>query len=97
MKPINPGVRLNPRRCLSVLLALKMMMLYKSQYKSWIGLGPSLLVKYALFPFWTAISSDPDSVPQNLRCFYEERGRAKHSEVSTEHTRFLKSFGGLDY
>lgn len=96
MKPLNPGERLNPRRTLSVLLAVKLMMLYKSQYKTWVGLGPSLLVKYAFFPFWTAISSHPESIPHDLKCFYQERGRAKHSEVSKEHIRFVKSFGRLD-
>jgi hypothetical protein len=96
MKPTNPGEKLNPKRSLSLLLAIKLITLYKSQYKTWLGLGPILLVKYAFFPIYTANSSYLDSVPQDLKCFYQERGRSKYSEVSKEHIRFVKSFGKLD-
>ena len=95
MKPLNPGTSLNPRRCLTVLLAIKLMMLYKSQYKTWIGLGPILLFKYTFFPIRTAISPHLESASQDLKCFYQERGRADQSEVSREHTRIVKSFGRL--
>lgn len=92
LKPAAPLERIAFNRPLITLSAIRLMMIYKSQSKTWIGLAPGLLFKYAFFTYWE--SKCEESLPfQRLRnTFYETRGRAKQSDVLKSHQRFAADF-----
>jgi hypothetical protein len=60
------------------LLALKLIMSYKSQRLTWLGLGIQTVLKYAFISFKTS-----QSLPITFQspCFYEFRGRASQKTV----------------
>lgn len=65
-------------RLRTLLLALKIMVSYKTQRKTWLGLGPATL---GAFTFRNYESSKPAPVAEMHNCFYEFRGRANQGEV----------------
>lgn len=80
-------------RLLNVWVALRIILIYKSQFKTWIGLAPFILINYAFSTFWiTRVTSF--SEPKELgRCFYEFRDRATQREV-LEHFRRIRDLSG---
>lgn len=62
----------------TLVLALKLMGSYKTQRKTWLGLGPATL---GAFAFRKYRSSKPAPIDEVQPCFYEFRGRAKQGEV----------------
>jgi hypothetical protein len=62
-------------------LALKLILAYKTQRKTWIGLGGQLIFNYAFKSFKVAL---PAPIGIQTRCFYEFRGRAKQTEVISQ-------------
>ena len=62
----------------TLVLALKLMVGYKTQRKTWLGLGPATL---GAFAFRKYRSSKPAPIAEVHPCFYEFRGRAQQSEV----------------
>ena len=62
----------------TLVLALKLMVGYKTQRKTWLGLGPATL---GAFAFRKYRSSKPAPIAKVHPCFYEFRGRAEQSEV----------------
>ena len=65
-------------RLRTVVLALKLMVGYKTQRNTWLGLGPATLRAFA---FRKYRSSKPAPMAEVHPCFYEFRGRAQQSEV----------------
>ncbi len=92
LKPAHKFKRVKFNRILTVLSALQLMMIYRSQVKTWIGLAPVLLVKYAFFPLWESRNEVLLLASPNGVCFYENRGRAKQSEVIRSHQRLITHF-----
>ena len=80
-------------RLLGVWAALRIILIYKSQFKTWIGLAPFILIHYAFSTFWiTRVTTF--SEPKELdRCFYEFRERATQSEV-LENFKRIKDLSG---
>lgn len=64
-----------------LVLALKLILAYKTQWKTWIGLGGQLIFNYAFKSFKVAL---PAPIGIQTRCFYEFRGRAKQTEVISQ-------------
>ena len=65
-------------RLRTLVLALKLMVGYKTQRNTWLGLGPATLRAFA---FRKYRSSKPAPMAEVHPCFYEFRGRAQQSEV----------------
>ena len=62
----------------TLVVALKLMVGYKTQRNTWLGLGPATL---GAFAFRKYRSSKPAPIAKVHPCFYEFRGRAEQSEV----------------
>jgi hypothetical protein len=81
---LRPRVRLEEQRLhrfRTLALAINLMTGYKSQRKTWLGLGPGVLFAYAFRKYY---SSSPQPVGMLKLCFYEYRGRASQAEVLSE-------------
>ena len=89
LKPVSKSERVEFKRFLVVSKAIRLMIIYKSQFKTWIGLAPILLVKYSLFPFWESKIQTLNEFSENRDCFYESRGRAEQSQVQKSHESFV--------
>ena len=76
------------RRFLTLAVAVKIMLIYRSQLKTWVGLAPFILFKYAIYPFHFYQANSTIEVRRLDRCFYESRNRAVQSEVLSN----LRSF-----
>jgi hypothetical protein len=76
---VSQRVRISRLRTLAV--AAKIMLIYRSQIKTWVGLAPFILLKYAIFPFRVYQVNPILEVRRLDRCFYELRNRAVQSEV----------------
>jgi hypothetical protein len=81
MKPTLPDKKISFPRFLTLIVAVRLMMIYKSQAKTWLGLAPMLLINYGFSTFRTARTSQKADVAIIRNCFYENRGRALQSEV----------------
>ena len=92
LKPVSPTERIAFNRFLVVLTAIRLMIIYKSQLKTWIGLAPILLIKYSLFPFWESSNHTLNGLNESRDCFYEIRGRAKQYQVLKSHESFAINF-----
>jgi LmbE family N-acetylglucosaminyl deacetylase len=92
LKPVSPFKKITFNRIRIVLTAIRLIIIYRSQFKTWTGLAPVLLFKYAFFSFWEARAKtyiEPDGIRD---CFYENRGRATQSKVVKSHQKFLSYF-----
>jgi LmbE family N-acetylglucosaminyl deacetylase len=92
LKPTDAIEKVPFNRFLSVLTSIRLMLIYKSQSKAWIGLAPPLLFKYAFSSFREergSFSLDPE---KKTNCFYQNRGRALQSEVLSAHQKFVRNF-----
>ena len=81
MKPEKRQEKIKFRRFHNLYVAFRIILIYKSQFKTWVGLAPFILLNYAFSSFWVN-HVDRFSEPKLLdRCFYEFRGRAAQGEV----------------
>ena len=78
LRPTNPLEIFKFNRLKTLRLAIRLMVGYKSQRATWLGLGPAVL---ATFAFRQYRSSIPKLVQVIHPCFYEFRGRAIQTEV----------------
>jgi LmbE family N-acetylglucosaminyl deacetylase len=92
LKPVSTFEKITFNRLKIVLTAIRLMIIYRSQVKTWVGLSPLILFKYAFFPFWESKYETSLEPKQNGHCFYEKRGRAIQSEVIKSHQRFVLNF-----
>jgi LmbE family N-acetylglucosaminyl deacetylase len=92
LKPFNKFQKIHFERILSTWVCLRLMIIYRSQIRTWIGLAPALLLKYAFMPYWegrNSISLEPEQI---TNCFYANRGRAEQKEVVLSHKKFVEDF-----
>ncbi len=68
------------------LVLIKLFMIYKSQTRTWIGLGPFLLFRYLFSRYRFSQVSNSLKLDQMDNCFYEVRGR----EVQVQHLSKLR-------
>lgn len=92
LKPFSTSGTLAFNRISVVLTALRLMMIYKSQVKTWFGLAPALLFKYSFFPFRETKYENLLKTQHIEKCFYEIRGRAKQHDVMNSHQKFISQF-----
>jgi LmbE family N-acetylglucosaminyl deacetylase len=92
LSPITTIDKLVFKRFETISTAIRLIIIYKSQVKTWLGLAPSLLFKYTFCFFYesrNSIKLEPEHV---ANCFYENRGRANQCEVLKSHQRFIANF-----
>lgn len=70
-------------------VTFKLILIYKSQIKTWIGLGPSLLIKYLCRSYQETSLSSGVGLQNFEFCFYEGRNRALQSEVLVKQGELL--------
>ena len=87
MKAEYPRERVRINRLLNLWIALRIIFIYKSQFKTWVGLAPFILIRYAFSPFWVTSVGSPSGPKLIDRCFYEFRGRADQDDVLTHLNR----------
>jgi LmbE family N-acetylglucosaminyl deacetylase len=93
MKPHSPlPHRIEFNRLSTVIVALRLMFIYKSQAKSWVGLGPPLLLKYTFFRFREGKRRSTIGPEIIFDCFYENRNRATQEKVFSELNRLKEKF-----
>jgi hypothetical protein len=85
LSPKIPDVKFNFNRLRSLLLALKLMSSYKTQRRTWLGLGLGVLWVYG---FRSYVSSRPMALGTINACFYELREKTKQTEVLRSLARF---------
>jgi LmbE family N-acetylglucosaminyl deacetylase len=89
LKPVSAFKKISFNRVRTFLTAVQLMIIYKSQLKTWVGLAPFLLFKYMFFPFWESRYETSLEPKQIKDCFYENRDRAIQSEVIKSHKKFV--------
>lgn len=92
LKPITRTEEIFFSRFFLVRVSIRLMLIYKSQVKTWLGLAPILLFKYAFLPFWEGGRSPFAYQEKVSNCFYENRGRASQNEVLLAHQKFVRDF-----
>ncbi len=93
MKSEKRQEKIEVKRLSNLYVAFRIMAIYKSQYKTWVGLAPFIVMKYAFSTFRVSrVNSFSEPKPLD-RCFYESRNRAAQSEVLT-HLQKIISFSG---
>ena len=85
LKPRMPLERFRYTRIRALIMAIRMMVSYRTQLSTWAGLGLSTLSVYA---FRGYRSSSPRPVDLIEPCFYESRQRASQDEVLKSLTLF---------
>lgn len=79
LKPKFPqGIPIKYKKIRILTLAFRLMHAYKTQRKTWLGLGFFTIYNYAFAVFKTA---NPKAISNLSPCFYEYRGRVQQSEV----------------
>ncbi len=85
LKPGTPEKTFQFNRIKVFFLAIRMMASYRTQLRTWLGLGLATLSVYA---FRMYRSSSPGPIEQIKPCFYESRRRASQSEVLRSLNKF---------
>lgn len=93
LKPITPLRKIKFNRFKAITTSLRLMYIYRSQTKTWIGLAPVLLFKYAFFSFWEASRESTMEPKQISNCFYENRGRAYQHDVLNDLLNLTRNIG----
>ena len=70
--------RIDFKRVSSLKLSLQLMYAYKTQFRTWLGLGVFVCLKYA---FGQNFSSEPKPLSKIEYCFYEYRNRSTQAQV----------------
>ena len=81
MNPITPDRKIEFNRFLVLTLAIRLMLIYRSQARTWLGLAPLILFRYTFGTFKVnkkRSSLDLESFPN---CFYQNRKRSIQNEV----------------
>jgi hypothetical protein len=64
------------------IIATRLMLIYKSQYKTWLGLGPMTIMKYLKCGITYNNSLELTKLEIHKSCFYENRKRQRQNEVN---------------
>jgi LmbE family N-acetylglucosaminyl deacetylase len=84
MKVEGPTETIATRRILNIYAAIRLMLIYRSQLKTWIGLSPFIIIRYAFFSY-RIIQVDLSFELKRVKgCLYEKRNRAVQDEVLAE-------------
>ena len=83
-------IRFNPLKVSSTFLRLTF--IYKSQWKTWIGLGPFVFIKYARGYLSSTSAVNEFKLVDDSSPFYELRGRATAKEVNLRHREILTKY-----
>jgi len=78
LNPKSPDIEFRFNRLESIFLAFKLMWSYKTQRRTWLGLGLGVLWVYG---FRSYMSSKPLAIGTINACLYEFRGRRNQREV----------------
>ena len=89
MRPEDRDFEIKFQRLQIAKIATRLMWGYKSQRRTWVGLGLHTLFIYCFSKFYTAKKAEVRKV---AKCFYEFRGRAKQDEVFS----FISEFRSLE-
>lgn len=92
LKPIAPKEKISFNRFFLVLVSIRMILIYKSQIKTWLGLAPALLFKYSFMSFRESGKSPATYLKIIPNSFYDKRGRASQREVFAAHQKFVSNF-----
>ena len=90
MKPLKPSDRIIFSRILVCALALRLIINYKSQSRTFAGLGLPILFSYLFRAWYTVMSSQIEFSDPHL---YEQRKRAKKREVAASLQLIQTYFG----
>jgi hypothetical protein len=78
LRPSNPSKSFEFDRQKTLGIAIKLILGYRSQWKTWLGLGPAAIASYAFLHYR---SSKQSPIKEIQPCFYEYRNRATQVEV----------------
>jgi len=79
--------------CLAISIALN----YRSQWKSWIGLLPGILIRYLKPTFNYSVNEELQSNSETSTALYEKRSRSKLEFEVQQQERLEKPFEELDH
>lgn len=82
MNPIKPFSIKKLNSLSLVIIAMRLILIYKSQYKTWLGLGPMTIFKYLNRVSTYNEKYVLDKLALHENCFYENRKRQKQYEVN---------------
>jgi LmbE family N-acetylglucosaminyl deacetylase len=92
LKPADPIGKISFNRILVTFVLWRLIIIYRSQAKTWLGLAPALILKYAFLSVREDNKSKSMNLDQIQSCFYQSRGRAIQREVLIAHQKFLQDF-----
>jgi hypothetical protein len=78
MSPKYKSINFDFDRLKILRLAARLILSYRTQWKTWLGLTPAIVFSYLFTPFYVA---EPQVVQVLDKCFYHFRSRAKQEEV----------------
>ena len=78
MTPKYKSINFDFERLKILRLAARLILNYRTQWKTWLGLSPAVLFSYLFMPFYVA---EPQVVQVLDKCFYDFRNRAKQEDV----------------
>lgn len=78
MTPKYKSINFNFERLRILRLTARLILKYRTQWKTWLGLSPAIFFSYLFMPFYVA---EPQVVQVLDKCFYDFRKRAKQEEV----------------
>lgn len=87
MRPTIKHKKIPRRRVQNASWAIRLIIGYKTQRRTWIGLGIPVIFSYLFNSFYTCKPLAPVYLE---KCFYEYRGRAKQSKVLTILQKFAQ-------
>lgn len=93
MKTDLPTEKIHIRRLRVIWAAVRIMTIYRSQFKSWLGLAPLILLRYSFYSFRVIRVELSMEIERFSRCFYESRKRASQEEVMTRLRLIFSYFG----
>ena len=93
LKPIDSLQKIPFNRLLSVFASIRLILIYKSQIKTWVGLAPALILRYVFGSFREEKVSSSLDLEEKTNCFYQNRGRAVQGEVLALHKKFVRDIG----
>jgi hypothetical protein len=82
MNPIKPFSTKKFNNPSTILIAMRLILIYKSQYKTWLGLGPMTIFKYLKLISTYNEKYELDKLALHETCFYENRKRQTQFEVN---------------
>jgi hypothetical protein len=87
------NVSMNMNRLLNFQIALALMLIYRSQWRTWLGLGP-LVLKRSLSKYSGVPKLSKSELIVHVHCLYERRNRASQKDVFARLRLFSESKDG---